>query len=618
MTLLVLSTAVLGIGPLLGWLLRASAMGLQLLDGFVFAAILGLAVFQLLPEALERAGALSLLTAAVGVLGPLVVETRLGQLSRKTHGAVLGLTMLGLAAHEILDGAALAAGHASPAMALAVVLHRVPIGMLVWWAVRPAFGGAAALAALGLIAAATAAGYVFLGPAFRELEGPLAGHLMALVAGSILHVVLHQTGPEGFSTREENCPYWAGAGALAAIVMLCLVPGGEHGHGHGVVAHAPGVADVFLGLVYESAPALLLGFLLAGLVHGFLPEAGIEWLSRGGRFSQALRGMLFGLPLPICSCGVVPVYESLIARGAPVAAGVAFLVATPQLGLDTFLLSIPLLGLPMALTLLGGAIVVAVFCGAVLGGLLEARAPGSARADGAAEGDSCCAHEEHGAGEGPAGGRLEKALRHAFVELVDHTGPWIAAGLAVAALAGIAVDFSAVVGLPPALQILVLTLASIPVYVCASAATPVAAMLLAKGVAPGAVVALLLAGPATNMTTFALLRRLHGDRGALAFTAALVASAVGVAGLAQVAFGAWSWVPPRLPDGHGAGRLELAAAVVLGLLAAAALVRQGPRGLAAQLLPAEDHDHGHHGHACEEAPIEVPHDHGCSHDHGCA
>ena len=94
---------------------------------------------------------------------------------------------------------------------------------------------------------------------------------------------------------------------------------------------------VFLRLAWESAPALLLAYVAAGLVYGLMPKASLLWMGRGSGLSQALRGMGFGLPLPICSCGVVPVYRSLIAQGVPVSAAVSFLVGTPVGGLGAVL-----------------------------------------------------------------------------------------------------------------------------------------------------------------------------------------------------------------------------------------------------------------------------------------
>ena len=167
---------------------------------------------------------------------------------------------------------------------------------------------------------------------------------------------------------------------------------------------------------------MLLGFGLAGIVPFLLTPARTSSLARGGRFLQSLRGVAFGLPLPVCSCGVLPLYESLVRRGAPMAAAMAFFVATPELGLDAVLLSVPLLGSSLTV-----ARVVAAFAVALLVALLVSRrAVSSPREDGTPS-------NEFAAASGSS--RIREGLRFGFVEVFDHTMPWIALGLMIAAVA---------------------------------------------------------------------------------------------------------------------------------------------------------------------------------------
>ena len=120
-------------------------------------------------------------------------------------------------------------------------------------------------------------------------------------------------------------------------------------------------------LLLESAPALLLGYALAGLVPFLLTASRAAALGRGSRLSQSLKGVAFGLPLPVCSCGVLPLYESLIRRGAPPVAAMAFFVATPELGLDAVLLSVPLLGTSLTVARVVAAFLVAVIVAHLVG-----------------------------------------------------------------------------------------------------------------------------------------------------------------------------------------------------------------------------------------------------------
>jgi uncharacterized membrane protein YraQ (UPF0718 family) len=333
--------------------------------------------------------------------------------------------------------------------------------------------------------------------------------------------------------------------------------------------HVEETAETFVALTLDSAPALLLGFVLAGLVSAFMNPAGATWLARGGRFSQALKGVGFGLPLPICSCGVVPMYASLVRKGVPTAAGLAFLVATPELGLDAVLLSIPLLGVPMTV-----ARVVAAFAAALLVAVLV----GSATASVAAAPPPVTG-PPHSVGQ-----RVQRGLSYGLVELVDHTLPWVVVGLMAAALAEPLMDHDLLLALPAALQVPLAAVVGIPVYVCASGATPLAAIAVHKGLSGGAALAFLIAGPATNVTTFGLLAGLHGRALAIRFGIALVVMAMLIGWTVDFV----GVAPPELL--HAAGAEEAAsrpiaygATLAMVVLALGSLFRQGMQGIVGQI-----------------------------------
>lgn len=325
-------------------------------------------------------------------------------------------------------------------------------------------------------------------------------------------------------------------------------------------------------LLIESAPALLLGYALAGLVPFLLTASRAAALGRGGRLSQSLKGVAFGLPLPVCSCGVLPLYESLIRRGAPPVAAMAFFVATPELGLDAVLLSVPLLG-----TSLTVARVVAAFLVAVIVAHLVGRYATALTGAGAPIAEIPV--------DQPLGERIRSGLRFGFVELFDHTMPWIALGLIIAAAAEPLLSHGSIASIPTALQVPLAALIGVPVYVCASGATPIAALAIHKGLSTGAAMAFLIAGPATNVTTFGVLARLHGRRVALLFGVSVTALAV-IAGWTIDLIGV-SAVPVleghAAVDAHGSW-LSVTAVVILSMLVVASLVRQGPRGAIQQIL----------------------------------
>ena len=352
----------LAIGPALHQLARATGTMLAALDGFVYVTIGGMVLFHILPETYHLAGWPVFIALALGLMGPGWVEHRLENLARQAHAVALLLALVGIGLHGFTDGLALGQGgheHAGEHMLpWAVVLHRLPVGLMVWFLIRPVYGLRLALATLLLIGVATVLGF-FMGEfAVGSLTNDSRGLFQALVAGTLLHVVVHRSYPieeEGASTAARRRQ--AGVGAVGGLVMTIFM----------VSDHLdPAIVDsaqAFMRLSWESAPALLLAYLAAGLVYGFIPKGSLTWMSRGGHLSQSLRGMGFGLPLPICSCGVVPVYRSLIARGVPVSAALSFLVATPELSIDAVLISLPLLGGEFTLVLVVCAAAVALLVG---------------------------------------------------------------------------------------------------------------------------------------------------------------------------------------------------------------------------------------------------------------
>lgn len=567
-------------GPLLYALARERPALLAFLDGFVLVSISGLVLLDVVPDAFASGGLASLAFLLLGLLGPTLFEHLLSHARREAHLAALGLAVAGLVVHALGDGAALSpAGEASGSLALAVAIHSVPVGLVVWWLMFPVFGWRLPTLALLAMCAGTTAGYGY-GIELSSVLGERAwAWLQALIAGSLLHVVFGRPHLEEDTPHLHAAPPFEGLGNLAALVAL-LALGGLHTAGvHG------GFSERFLALALESAPALLAAYLIGGFISGELPASWLRWLGRGGPGSQALRGMAVGLPLPICSCGVLPVYRSLVQRGIPLAAGLAFLIATPEVGLTALFVSLPLLGLEMTLLRIGSAALLAVAVAWVLARALRVGTPVVAPA----AADGCCAHEhEHAPAAAAPAARLRRALRSGLVELVDGTAPWILAGLAIAALAAPYAEAVVWAAWPDVLQVLLFALIGMPVYVCAAGATPLVAVLIAAGVSPGAAIAFLLTGPATNIATFGVLRQLHGPRLALGFALVTALGAV------LIGLGLNALLPPGGLDVaalhvDGATPWQQLCLLLLGLLFAASLLRKGGRGFLAELLETGSH-----------------------------
>ncbi len=533
MLYLIAALAALAAGPLLGARARpfrgaeAGRRGglAPLLEGLVMAAVPGLIFLEFVPSAVGEGewGTLLVLLAGFGL--PVLAERSSRSGGEPAHRWALIAGLSGFLIHSTLDGAALATLPAgSPAsLPLAAILHRLPVGVAVWWLAAREINRAAGVVALAALMLATVAGYLLgaaadgalLDTAILDSRGLQL--YQAAVGGSLVHVVIHQRSART-TDRDRRSEGWG------AVIALALLPG-VFLAGIDVRPHGPGdfLSRLFV-LAAESAPALLLAYLCAGLLSAFLPQRSIRWMERGGAVSQAGRGMLIGLPFPICSCGVVPLYRSLIQRGAPPAAAVAFLVATPELGLDAVMLSIPLLGPQVTMLRLVTAALVALLVGWLVGGRIK----------------SVVRTEEQIVSPGPAPpltARLRVALRSGTGEVVDHTAPWIILGLGVAALVTPLLESGWLGSLPPVADVLLFALLGFPTYVCAASATPLVAAFLATGLSPGAGIAFLITGPATNISTLGLVSSLHGRGAAIAFASVMVTFAVTAGVTINVAFG---------------------------------------------------------------------------------
>ncbi|MFN7146586.1 MAG: permease, partial [Myxococcota bacterium] len=442
---------------------------------------------------------------------------------------------------------------------------------------------------------------------------------------------LHVLGHVG----EDSPRRTAGWGALAGAVIVGVLTA-EHPlpRSHPAELEA---GRALVTLLLSVAPALLLGYLAAGALHAFGPAAVGGWLGgagpRAGRLGAALRGTFAGLVVPVCACGTLPTYRRLLEAGAAPAAGLAFLVAGPEMGVGAVLVSLPLLGAELTAVRIGAATVVALVTGLVVARWAE-------RPEAALGVPSARPRRPRGAPlaaaerPGPLRDRAREALRFGLVETVDHTAPWVLAGLGVAVLTEPLLPTDALVGAPDPLVVLAAALLGVPAYVCASGVTPLVAVLLHKGLSTGAAVAFLLTGPATNLVALAALRRLHGPAAARAFGLTVTAAAVALGllvdhllpGAAAPALHTAAERPFDVVDG--------VAAAALVVLFAASLVRNGAAGFLEPLLQPHGHDEddgdgpagGHrHDHAHDEDHAghhHAGHDHHAhdpgGHPHDCA
>jgi len=249
----------------------------------------------------------------------------------------------------------------------------------------------------------------------------------------------------------------------------------------------------------EMSPYLLLGFLIAGILHVFVPRSFYnKYLSRDNKFS-VLYAALLGIPLPLCSCGVIPTAIGLRNEKASKGAIASFLIATPQTGIDSILATFSVLGLGFAIIRPVAALVTGV-----CGGLLVNRLVKDDNVNSPAEGT--CRVE--------SGNKVWRVLRYAYFDMIQDIGLRLLIGLIVAALIQVVVpdEFFLHFGSHPLLQMLVILIVAVPMYICSTGSIPVAAALIMKGLSPGAALVMLMAGPAVNMASILVVRKALGTR----------------------------------------------------------------------------------------------------------
>jgi len=294
----------------------------------------------------------------------------------------------------------------------------------------------------------------------------------------------------------------------------------------------------------EAAPFVLFGFFVAGMLKALLPET---WMTRhlGGRGPLSVfKAALLGVPLPLCSCGVLPAALGLRRQGAGPGATTAFMISTPETGVDSMAVTYAMIDPLMTVLRPVSAFLTAAVAGLAANLLPERMIPALAIASdgasgGAAGGCSCggscattplAAHEEVKAAP-VLGARLRLGLGEAFGEMLADVGGWLLAGVLVAGAISTFLPPDIFVDVPGGelSSMLVMLLVGVPLYVCASSSTPIAASLLLKGLSPGAALVFLLSGPATNATTITVMARTFGT--------ALTAVYVGAIAVCSLFFG---------------------------------------------------------------------------------
>ena len=280
-----------------------------------------------------------------------------------------------------------------------------------------------------------------------------------------------------------------------------------------------------LSLINEMSPYLLLGFFFAGVIHAFIPGMVYNRYLGGKGFKSVFYGALFGVPLPLCSCGVLPTAMSLRKQGASKGATASFLISTPETGVDSIIATYSVLGLPFAVIR-----PVAAFCNAIMGGWLinkfgdkDEVVPVDASAK-----TCCCHHKQEETHHEGFLGKMREALRFGFVEMIEDIGKWLVIGLVIAGLITVFVpdEFFALFRGNTQLSMLLVLCIAIPMYICATGSIPIAVALMMKGLTPGAALVLLMAGPACNMASILVINKTLGRKSLVLYLVSIITMAI--------------------------------------------------------------------------------------------
>lgn len=383
-------------------------------------------------------------------------------------------------------------------------------------------------------------------------------------------------------------------------------------------------ATACLDVLLESAPYILFGFFIAGLLKGLVPDDFVARHLGAGRKSGIVKAAVLGVPLPLCSCGVLPAAAGLRRQGSGKGATASFLVSTPETGVDSIAVTYALLDPVMTVIRPFSAFFTAMVAGFGIHFLdreQETASPGqadSAKDEKAGEQirpaasvstapestEACCGgsctcssdtQHSHPVGEQRVVDKIKSGLGFAFGDLLGDIGGSFLLGVLIAGgITTLLPDtfFTEFLG-AGFLSMLVMLGVSVPLYVCATMSTPIAAALAFKGLAPGAVLVFLLAGPATNAAALTVISTILGRRSMMIYLAAVAFSSLAIGALVNTMYpllgiDVSAWVQSGVEESHG----------IVAWISVAVLLAMIIRLKALRLIHGHSHDHAHGGCGC--------------------
>ena len=263
---------------------------------------------------------------------------------------------------------------------------------------------------------------------------------------------------------------------------------------------------------------LLLGFLFAGILHVLVPQQLFSKYLSKNNWTSVLYATLFGIPLPLCSCGVIPTAMALHKEGASKGSVISFLIATPQTGVDSIIATYSLLGLPFAIIRPIAAFFTSIFAGLVTNAFTSKENTAKVTVQKNTEGQKLS-----------FGQKIKRVFQYGYVEMMEDIGKMLLFGLIIAGLIAYFVpdNFFTIFKGNTLLTMLLVLVVAIPMYVCATGSIPIAIALMMKGMSPGTALVLLMAGPAANIASMMVIGKVLGKKTFVIYLITLVIGAIG-------------------------------------------------------------------------------------------
>jgi len=339
--------------------------------------------------------------------------------------------------------------------------------------------------------------------------------------------------------------------------------------------------DVLIDILYsawrileDSAVFILGGFVLAGLIKTFVPLKSVERSLGANGIKSVLKASVIGIPLTLCSCSVLPTAMTLRKMGASRGATSAFLISTPETGVDSISISYALLDPVMTVFRPIAAFVTAFTAGFLENALFRGEDDSLQTGESAASGcDDSCGDDCSVENKSSVSAKLIGGIRYALVDLMDDMAGWMTVGLIAAGAIETLIpgsffhDYlgSGFIAMP------VMLLIGAPMYVCATSSTPMAAAMIMKGLSPGAALVFLLAGPATNIGSLAIIKKFMGGRSLAVYLFSIAVCSI-LMGMGLDAFYSLMKIDPAVTMGGATNifpePLERASAVAFVILCA--------------------------------------------------